>query len=164
MRGTQMLALSWTTPVVVPGDPATARDRLWKAMLRKAEFPVEYVPAITECAILERYADGGFLRRASRGERTLVQRVFPDEAAGRIAFRHEDHTDLAEIYDQIGDDGNGGLTLTLGLRLTPRATERALAESDYLSALNADFDATLADMTGKLIEAAASFEALAVAA
>ncbi|MFB7666982.1 AtaL-like protein [Kitasatospora sp. NPDC056138] len=155
-----MLTLSWTTPVTVPGDPATARDRLWRALLDKAENPVPYVPAITACTVVERYADG-FLREAVRGERRLVQRVFADEAAGRVVFRHVDGTDFAEIRDQLGEAGDGRPTLTLAVRLTAEATERAEHDSEYVRALNQDFEATLAEMTQALLAAAARFGELA---
>ncbi|MCQ8773748.1 AtaL-like protein [Streptomyces telluris] len=133
----------------VTGTPCTTREKLWRVLLHKAENPVGYVPAITECRVLERYEDG-FLREARRGSRLLVQRVTPDEAAGRITFRHTDSSDLAVITNQVGEDEDGDLTLTLSITLTEAPSSAVLRENSYLHELDADFAATLDAMTAVL--------------
>ncbi|MFE5870641.1 AtaL-like protein [Streptomyces roseifaciens] len=161
-----MITLSWTRKVdtadtAVAGDaadaldaagtgtPCTTRERLWRVLLHKAENPVGYVPAISECRVLERYEDG-FLREARRGSRLLVQRVTPNEAAGRITFRHTDSSDLAVITNQVGEDEDGDLTLTLSITLTEAPSSAVLRENSYLHELDADFAATLDAMTAVL--------------
>ncbi|QLE72857.1 DUF1857 family protein [Streptomyces rectiverticillatus] len=159
-----MITLSWTRKVDtadtadtadaadtgdVTGTPCTTREQLWRVLLHKAENPVGYVPAISECRVLDRYEDG-FLREARRGSRLLVQRVTPDEAAGRITFRHADSSDLAVITNQLGEDEDGDLTLTLSITLTEAPSSAVLRENSYLHELNADFAATLDAMTAVL--------------
>ncbi|MFC5147492.1 AtaL-like protein [Streptomyces aureoversilis] len=157
-----MITLSWTRKVdtaadtvdtadagVITGTPGTTREQLWRVLLHKAENPVGYVPAITECRVLERYEDG-FLREARRGSRLLVQRVTPDEAAGRITFRHADSSDLAVITNQVGEDEDGDLTLTLSITLTEAPSSAVLRENSYLHELDSDFAATLDAMTAVL--------------
>lgn len=147
-----MITLSWTRTVDDAGDldrPPTTRGQLWKALLDKAENPVGYVPAITECRIVERYADG-FLRAAKRGSRTLLQRVTPDETNGRITFRHMDATDLAVMRNEIGEDEQGRLTLTLSLTLDEAPSASLLQENGYLKGLDTDFSYTLDTMTAVL--------------
>ncbi|WP_328763241.1 AtaL-like protein [Streptomyces sp. NBC_00272] len=144
-----MLTLSWTRPVVgaaQKGCPAPTRESLWQALLHKAEFPTGYVPAITECRINERYADG-FLREIRRGELTFLQRVTPQESAGRITYRHLNDTDIAEIRNEIGEDEDGRLTLTLSITLTDRPAAAILAQNTYLRDLDSDFHGTLDAMT-----------------
>ncbi|MBB5119947.1 SRPBCC family protein [Streptomyces eurocidicus] len=147
-----MITLSWTRQVNTAGEagkPATTRGQLWRALLHKAEHPVGYVPAITSCRILERYGDG-FLREATRGDRTLVQRVTPDETSGRITFRHTDASDLHTITNQIGEDAHGNLTLTLSITLTDAPSEAVLGQNSYLRELDTDFAVTLDAMTAVL--------------
>ncbi|MBB4893957.1 hypothetical protein FHS39_002991 [Streptomyces olivoverticillatus] len=142
------------------GKPATTRGQLWRVLLHKAESPVGYVPAISECRIIERYSDG-FLREARRGDQVLVQRVTPDQSAGRITFRHVDQSDLAVITNQIGEDENGNLTLTLSITLTEAPSSAVLGNNSYLHELDADFAATLDAMTAVLRRNAVSeFDAL----
>ncbi|NXY96171.1 DUF1857 family protein [Streptomyces sp. BR123] len=144
-----MLTLSWTRPVVDAGQkgcPAPTRGSLWQALLHKAEFPTGYVPAITECRIKERYADG-FLREIRRGDLTFLQRVTPQERTGRITYRHLDDTDIAEIRNEIGEDGEGRLTLTLSITLTDRPAATVLAQNPWLRDLDTDFHGTLDAMT-----------------
>ncbi|MFC5719640.1 AtaL-like protein [Streptomyces gamaensis] len=153
-----MITLSWTRRVdatAEEGAPATTREQLWRVLLHKAEHPVDYVPAITECRVLERYPDG-FLREARRGPRTIVQRVVPDERAGRITFRHRDNTDLAQITNQIGEDEHGRLTLTLSITLTEEPAACVLRQNAYLHELDTDFAATLEAMTDVLRRQAAA--------
>ncbi|MGK5733296.1 AtaL-like protein [Streptomyces sp. URMC 124] len=150
-----MITLSWTRKVDAAetgdatGTSCTTRERLWRALLHKAENPVGYVPAISECRVLERY-DDGFLREARRGSQLLVQRVTPDAAAGRITFRHADASDLAVITNQMGEDEDGDLTLTLSITLTDAPSSAVLRENSYLHELDADFAATLDAMTAVL--------------
>ncbi|MFE4515532.1 AtaL-like protein [Kitasatospora sp. NPDC056783] len=146
------ITLSWTRLVNSPdNDPAEAvgRGEVWQAMLHKAEEPVSYVPAITASTIEERY-EVGYLRRAERGERVLVQRVTPDEQAGRITFTSDNTTDFAEIVNQLGETPAGELTLTLLLTLTEEASERATREPEYLADITSDFTETADAMTARL--------------
>ncbi|MFD7624471.1 AtaL-like protein [Streptomyces sp. NPDC059851] len=144
-----MLTLSWTRPIVGAGQrgcPTPTRESLWQALLHKAEFPTGYVPAITECRINERYTDG-FLREIRRGDLTFLQRVTPQESAGRITYRHLDDTDIAEIRNEIGEDEEGRLTLTLSITLTDRPAAAVLAQNPWLRDLDSDFHGTLDAMT-----------------
>ncbi|MEV4439184.1 AtaL-like protein [Streptomyces sp. NPDC049577] len=152
-----MLTLSWTRRVNEdnePGSPQVTREQLWRVLVDKAENPVAYVPAITECRVLERYPDG-ILREAKRGERLLVQRVTYEPEAGRVVFRHTDATDFAMIADEIGVDSEGRLTLTLSLTLAEETTERVMDKDAYLRALDEDFSATVESMTRSLARKAA---------
>ncbi len=153
-----MIKMSWTVAVDGPDTPdseLTDRASLWQALLHKAEEPVEYVPAITESTIVERYPDG-FLREAKRGSRRLLQRVVADETAGLITFQHIDDEWISEISNELGTDENGRLTLTLAITLAPGSVATALAESPFLRNLHEDFAATMEAMTSVLITVAVS--------
>ncbi|WP_327305631.1 DUF1857 family protein [Streptomyces sp. NBC_01298] len=147
-----MLTLSWTRPVVDAGregQDGPTRENLWQALLHKAEHPTDYVPAIVECRIHERYADG-LLREIRRGQHTFLQRVTAQESTGRIVYRHLDPTDIAEIRNEIGEDERGRLTLTLSITLTEGRTAEVLVQNPYLRDLDGDFHGTLDAMTAVL--------------
>ncbi|MCX4779710.1 AtaL-like protein [Streptomyces sp. NBC_01264] len=147
-----MLTLSWTRPVVDAGQEGhggPTREKLWQALLHKAEHPTDYVPAIAECRIHDRYADG-LLREIRRGQHTFLQRVTAQESAGRIVYRYLDHTDITEIRNEIGEDGEGRLTLTLSITLTEDRTAAVLEQNPYLRHLDDDFHGTLDAMTAVL--------------
>lgn len=78
---------------------------------------------------------------------TFLQRVTPQESAGRITYRHLDDTDIAEIRNEIGEDEDGRLTLTLSITLTDRPAAAILAQNTYLRDLDCDFHGTLDAMT-----------------
>ncbi|MCP3755161.1 AtaL-like protein [Streptomyces sp. TBY4] len=147
-----MLTLSWTRPVVdtaQEGRGSPTRENLWQALLHKAEHPMDYVPAIVECRIHERYPDG-LLREIRRGEHTFLQRVTAHKSAGLIVYRHLDHTDIAEIRNEIGRDEEGRLTLTLSITLSGARTDVVLDQNPYLRDLDSDFHGTLDAMTAVL--------------
>lgn len=145
-----MLTLSWTRVIARAADAerARVRARLWRALLRKAERPQEYVPAISEARIVERYADG-FLREVRRGERVFLQRVTPDEANGLITFRHLNTPDIAAIRNQLREDPPGRFALTVSLTLTGDRTDAAVGDRD-LRAWDSDFARTVEAVTAVL--------------
>ncbi|MEV8552335.1 AtaL-like protein [Streptomyces glaucescens] len=144
-----MLTLSWTHVIARAADAerARVRARLWRALLHKAERPQEYVPAISEARILERYPDG-FLREVRRGERVFLQRVTPEEAAGLITFRHLNTPDIAAIRNELCEDPPGRFALTVTLTLTGARTDPA-AERE-LRSWDRDFALTVEAVTAAL--------------
>src|SRR2546422_843363 len=89
-----MISVSNTVAVNPPGEPVVlTRDDVWHGLTLKAENALPFVPAITECDVLERTddarrrpADG---RREPSGGRSVVRsrrrslETPPDGAGGR---------------------------------------------------------------------------------
>jgi hypothetical protein len=56
---------AFTSPVNPPGaTPILSHAQVWKAFLLKAEHPQRFVPAITDCEVVER-RDSGLTRRVT---------------------------------------------------------------------------------------------------
>jgi hypothetical protein len=139
-----MMTMSWTVPLVDPRDsgaPAVHRRHLWESLLAKAEEPTSYVPAITECRMVERY-DDGFLREAIRNGEKLVQRVRP-EPQHRIVFEHICDPDVASITNIIGTDADGGTTFTIETAFTEEGAARALRDGEFLRSTAEYFTSTI---------------------
>jgi hypothetical protein len=149
-----MITLSWTGLVNDGAGPPVDRHTLWNSLLEKAENPLDYVPAITACEVLERY-DDGFLRRIVRDGRTLLQRVVP-EPESRIVFHHLDDPDVASITNVVGEDADGALTFTIEVRLASTGAATALGQSPFLLATDEYFTGTLDAILGALRPLAAA--------
>ncbi|GAB2483175.1 hypothetical protein GCM10027063_26620 [Promicromonospora xylanilytica] len=103
--------LSATLPVRL------GRERLWDELVRKAENPVPFIPAIIGCTVLERHPDG-FLREivieGGHRQRERVVLVPPH----RVEFEQVTDPLLVRITNEItGDDD--ALSLTLTVELSP---------------------------------------------
>jgi hypothetical protein len=98
------------------------RERLWTELVRKAEDPVPFIPAIIECTVLERRADG-FLREividGGRRQRELVVLAPPN----RVEFEQVTDPLLTRITNEITGDG-AELSLTLTVELSPEGLAR----------------------------------------
>jgi hypothetical protein len=139
-----MMTMSWTVPLVDPGDraaPPVDRRRLWESLLAKAEEPTGYVPAITQCRVVERY-DDGFLREAIRNGEKLVQRVRP-EPERRIVFEHIGDPDVASITNIIGTGADGATTFTIETAFTEQGAARALRDGEFLRSTAEYFTGTI---------------------
>ncbi|MGX4653940.1 AtaL-like protein [Micromonospora sp. SCSIO 07396] len=152
-----MMTMSWTVPIEDALDPAASpidRGRLWSSLLAKAEAPTGYVPAITQCRIVERY-DDGFLREIVRNGEKLVQRVRP-EPERRIVFEHMGDPDVASITNIVGTDNAGRTTFTIETAFTAAGSERAARDGEFLRSTAEYFTATIDAIVGVLRTMAAA--------
>ncbi len=132
------ITVSWSRPVNLDGEPETLDARqLWAQLLRKAENPVPYTPAITECTILDRFP-GGFTREIVRDGRQVLQRV-EIEPGERVVYRQLGDPEVEFITNEIGTDPDGRLALTISVGLGPEGGAKALRESRLLEATDAYF-------------------------
>lgn len=69
-----MFTYAATIPVNPPGAVPLTRDQLWQGLEQKAENPLEFVPGMESCRIVERYTDGFLREVVLRGQR-LQERV-----------------------------------------------------------------------------------------
>ncbi|GAB3174237.1 hypothetical protein GCM10027059_46120 [Myceligenerans halotolerans] len=114
--GTSGTRLSATLPVRLD------RTRLWQELLRKAENPVPFIPAVVGCTVLERDPDG-LLREIvlEDGRRERERVVFAPP--GRIEFEQVTDPLLTRIVNEISEDG-GQLWLTLHVDLSAEGVAR----------------------------------------
>ncbi|MDH6123558.1 AtaL-like protein [Kitasatospora sp. GP82] len=134
------MVISWDVPVNSGSAQDAARItafQLWEQLLRKAENPVPYVPAITECTVLERFP-GGFNREIIRDGKWVFQRVEIDPGKS-IVYHQPGDLEVESIVNQVGRDDHGGPTLTISVNLAPEGIEKVIRESRFLEAADAYF-------------------------
>jgi hypothetical protein len=126
------------------GDPDSVMGwhELWLGLLRKAEDPVPFIPAITKCTVLERYPRG-LLREIVVRDRGPLREQADFEPEKRIVFHQLDDPDLSTIANEIRLDESGGLILNLAVTLSPHGVERATQEPGFLKGLDDYFLSTL---------------------
>jgi hypothetical protein len=96
------------------------RERLWAELVRKAEDPVPFIPAIIDCTVLERHPDG-FLREIviDGGRRQRERVVFAPP--NRVEFEQVTDPLLTRITNEITRGGTRDgeeLSLTLTIELS----------------------------------------------
>lgn len=69
-----MYTYAATIPVNPPGLAPLTRAQLWRGLELKAENPIDFVPGMESCRIVERYADGFLREVVLRGDR-LRERI-----------------------------------------------------------------------------------------
>ncbi|MFB7666552.1 SRPBCC family protein [Kitasatospora sp. NPDC056138] len=100
------------------------RTQVWQGLVRKAENPSPYVPAVTACRILERF-DNGFLREITVRDEIQVQERVTFEPDSRVVFRPVNDPCIAEIVNEMGEGPDGAPTLTLRVTLSPEGVTKA---------------------------------------
>ncbi|MFB9367065.1 AtaL-like protein [Kitasatospora sp. NPDC001664] len=134
------VTISWTVPVnsgTTSGPARMDAHGLWSQLMAKAENPVPYVPAITECTVLDRFP-GGFHRSIVRDGRTVFQRI-EIEPGDEIVYRQPGDPEIQAISNRIDRTEDGSLALTISVDLAPEGVERAVRESRFLEAADAYF-------------------------
>ena len=106
-----MFKLTHTLPVN-DGPISLTRDQLWKGLVLKAENPVQFVDAMSACAVIERGDDWILRNFTLRGEDMQERVTF--EPQERVTFERTKSTSMGTILNEVVtlDDG------TLGLRFT----------------------------------------------
>lgn len=69
-----MYTYAATIEVNPPGAEPITREQLWRGLEMKAENPLDFVPGMESCSIVERYADGFLREVVLRGDR-LRERI-----------------------------------------------------------------------------------------
>lgn len=139
-----MYALSASIEVNPPGEtvPITP-EQMWQGLVQKAEYAVPFVPAMDDCRVLERYADG-FLREITlRGTVMRERIVFTPHV--QVHFQRVQPEDGGWISNVMSESVHG-LLLTFTFALTfpgvaaGSAEEKRLGDNvkaSYVEAINA---------------------------
>jgi len=137
--------------VVSGSEPAgmLTRGMLWSGLLRKAEDPVPFVPAITACRILMR--SRRVLVREIRLRGDLVRERVTFAPPRAVSFKRLSGPVLGRITNRIETDAEQGLRLAFSFYLflpgapsggpLERETARRMSSS-YLSAIRTTLAAT----------------------
>ncbi|WP_441251441.1 AtaL-like protein [Kitasatospora sp. McL0602] len=160
------VTMSWSIPVNSDGGSGATQidaQQLWAQLLHKAENPMAYVPAITECHVLDRFS-GGFTREILKDGRVVFQRIEIQPEELSITYRQPGDPELEFIMNQIDRAADGRLQMTIAVCLAPEATERALRESSFLEATDAYFTDALRSVVDEIRATAADFDTLIAAA
>jgi hypothetical protein len=143
-----MIELSKAIPVNEPGQPRLTRSDVFAGLRMKADNALPFVPAITECTVIERTSPDDFVRDiVLRGEKLQEHVTLTPET--QVRFERLAGSVLGTILNEIEEDASGELQLRFSFKLildgiaAGSAEERAYAqtmEADYMKAV----DATLA--------------------
>ncbi len=153
-----MIDLTKAIPVNQPGQPTLSRAKVWRGLALKADNALPFVPAITECEVVERRSDTQFVREiALRGER--MRELVTLEPQTRVTFERLSGSVLGTILNEIEQDAAGELSLRFSYRLTLEGVAAGgPEEADYARTMADDYmkavDATLAAMRRAETEAA----------
>ena len=145
-----MIDVTKAVPVNEPGQPRLTRAKVWKGLTMKANNALPFVPAITECEVVERRSDTQFVREISlRGEK--MRELITLEPETRVTFERLSGSVLGTILNEIEENASGDLDLRFSYHLTlAGAAAGSKEEQDYARSMESDYmkavDATLAAM------------------
>ncbi len=145
-----MIEVSKSSPVNVPGKPTLTRAKVWKGLTMKANNALPFVPAITQCKVIERRSDLQFVREISlRGD--IMQELVTLEPERRVTFERLTGTVLGTILNEIEEEHPGKLNLRFSYNLTLEGVAAgSKEEKEYAQTMEADYlkavDATLEAM------------------
>ncbi|MFH8370553.1 SRPBCC family protein [Streptomyces sp. NPDC018031] len=148
-----MRTISATVPV---NDPDLAdqvrldRDDVWSGLLRKARNAVPFVPAMTECTVVEHTPEGLVREVVLHGERVREEVAFHPKR--RVSFSRRDERATWLIHNDIGEDETG-LTLTFSATVALGQGEEDEREAErmragYLQALRTTLALTRESVAG----------------
>src|ERR1700712_4030374 len=111
-----MIHLSKAIPVNQPGQPHLDRAAVFAGLKMKADNALPFVPAITECDVVERRSPTQFVRDiVLRGEK--MQELVTLEPETRVTFERLAGPVLGTIRNEIEEDATGALSLRFSFDL-----------------------------------------------
>ncbi|MEV4452579.1 MULTISPECIES: SRPBCC family protein [Streptomyces] len=125
-----MIFVSHVIPVNEPGEPRLDRTAVWEGLVLKANNALPFVPAMSECEVVERYSDASFDRDIRIQGDDYRERITL-EAPHRVVFTRLSGPILGTIANEIegeGDDMQLRFSFALVLAGTPGNSG---AEEDY---------------------------------
>ncbi|GGN58751.1 hypothetical protein GCM10011579_022460 [Streptomyces albiflavescens] len=143
-----MIFVSHVIPVNEPGEPRLDRAAVWEGLVLKANNALPFVPAMSDCKVVERYDDACFDRDIRIRGDAFRERITLEEPH-RVVFTRLSGPILGTIANEIegeGDDMQLRFSFALVLAGTPghSGAEEKYAKTmtgDYIQALTATRDA-----------------------
>lgn len=131
-------------------------EQLWRGLVRKAEEPMSFVRAITDCQVIERGPDFLVREILLRGER--VRELVRFEPPNVVRFTRLSGRVAGTIENRIETDPAQGLTLRFTFHLEAEGLESGSAEErdyaammrdSYLAAIHSTLERTRNGYSGR---------------
>ena len=134
-----MIYVSNAVPVNEPGEPALTRGDIWAGLEQKANNALPFVPAMTECEVLERRGNREFDREIEfRGQRFIERITLEPES--RVTFTRLAGDVLGTIANEIEEDESGELSLRFSFALVLKGVAPGSAEeAEYAEGMKGDY-------------------------
>ncbi|WP_405863748.1 SRPBCC family protein [Streptomyces sp. NBC_00005] len=133
-----MIEVSRTLPVNDSSGPVLTVDDVWEGLVDKAQNPLPYVAAISECTVAERF-DGGLVRdivHVGQPVREVVT-FYPKQ---RVHFVRTHGTAKGTIDNEIGLGDAGELELTFSFSIVVDGVEPdSPMEKEFAERMEADY-------------------------
>ncbi|MGW1028287.1 SRPBCC family protein [Streptomyces sp. NPDC002577] len=133
-----MIFVSHVIPVNEPGEPRLDRAAVWEGLVLKANNALPFVPAMSDCKVVERYDDACFDRDIRIRGDVFRERITLEEPH-RVVFTRLSGPILGTIANEIegeGDDMQLRFSFALVLAGTPGNSE---AEEKYAKTMTGDY-------------------------
>ena len=143
-----MIELSKAIAVNEPGMPHLTRSDVFAGLRMKANNALPFVPAITDCRVVEQRSPDEFVRDiVLRGQQLREHVTLQPET--RVTFERLAGPVLGSIFNDIEETADGTLMLRFSFKLTlPGVAAGSDEERAHASMMKADYmkavDATLA--------------------
>ena len=134
-----MIYVTNAVPVNEPGEPQLTRSDVWAGLEQKANNALPFVPAMTECEVLERRGELEFDREIEfRGQR-FVERITL-EPESRVTFTRMAGEVLGTIANEVEEDESGVLSLRFSFALVLKGVASGSAEeAEYAEGMKGDY-------------------------
>lgn len=134
-----MIYVTNAVPVNEPGEPELTREDVWEGLEAKANNALPFVPAMTECHVLEHRGELEFDREVEfRGQR-FVERITL-EPQSRVTFTRLAGEVLGTIANEIEEEANGELSLRFSFALVLKGvTPGSATEAEYAEGMKGDY-------------------------
>jgi hypothetical protein len=134
-----MIYVTNAVPVNAEGEPELARRDVWAGLVAKANNALPFVPAMTECQVLEQRSELEFDREIEfRGQR-FVERITL-EPERRVTFTRIGGEVLGTIANEIEENDDGELSLRFSFALVLKGVVPGSAEeAEYAEGMKGDY-------------------------
>ena len=134
-----MIYVTNAIPVNAEGEPELTRSDVWAGLVMKADNALPFVPAMTQCEVLERRGEHEFDREIEfRGQR-FVERITL-EPEQRVTFTRIAGEVLGTIANEIEENEAGELSLRFSFALVLKGVEPGSAqEAEYAEGMKGDY-------------------------
>jgi len=139
-----MISVANTVLVNEPGEEVLlTRDDVWHGLNLKAENALPFVPAMTKCEFIERTDEGAIIRDIEyRGQEARELVTFTPKE--QVQFHRIGGEVMGDIYNTIGEDADGNLTLTFSYDLIlPDVEPGGPEEQEYSDRMSDDYKAVV---------------------
>jgi hypothetical protein len=134
-----MIYVTNAVKVNEPGEPTLTRADVWAGLEAKANNALPFVPAMTECEVVQRRGELEFDREIEfRGQR-FVERITL-EPETRATFTRLEGEVLGTIANEIEEDEAGELSLRFSFALVLKGVVPGSAEeAEYAEGMKGDY-------------------------